>query len=114
MGVDGVSVSDKPFLVVWQLIRHFVGWSLCLGGEGPLMSRAVCWSIPAGLVRARDLCRAPPSPRPLDFVRGEGSSSVHRLRPNIAIPCLLRGHDTDASVVSSLSSLSGASVVLVS
>ena len=38
MGVDGVSVSDKPFLVVWQLIRHFVGWSLCLGGEGPLMS----------------------------------------------------------------------------
>ena len=75
MGVDGVSVSDKPFLVVWQLIRHFVGWSLCLGGEGPLMSRAVCWSIPAGLVRGRDLCRAPPPPAPSILFEGKGAAA---------------------------------------
>ena len=74
MGVDGVSVSDKPFLVVWQLIRHFVGWSLCLGGEGPLMSRAVCWSIPAGWSEEGTCVEHPPPPAPSILFEGRGAA----------------------------------------
>ena len=72
IGVDGVSVWDKPLPVVWQWIRHFVGWSLCLGGEDPLMTRTICSSIPAGLVQGRGQCRAPPPPSPWFCLRGGG------------------------------------------